>query len=174
MKTFNILLFQNEIGAVFQKKIGAGLTLDEFAARKADGSLRHVGLTESIQFVARQLGWKLSGTEDIIEPVIVQEQITTNDMTIEPGMAAGVRQTGNGYVNDEIKIKLIFQAAVGEPSSYDEVQIGGEPDIWSRIEGGVNGDIATCSIVLNALPSILKAPAGLRTMSDIPMISRWE
>ncbi len=158
----------------FQKKIGAGLTLEEFEAKKADGTLRHVGLTESMQFVASQLGWKLSKTEDIIEPVIAAERIQTDDLVIDQGMAAGVRQTGNGYVNGEVKIKLIFQAAVGEPASFDEVKIDGEPNIYSKIEGGVNGDIATCSIVLNALPSVIKAEPGLRTMSDIPMISRWE
>jgi 4-hydroxy-tetrahydrodipicolinate reductase len=31
----------------FQQKIGAGLTIAEFERKKADGSVRHVGLTES-------------------------------------------------------------------------------------------------------------------------------
>jgi 4-hydroxy-tetrahydrodipicolinate reductase len=62
---------------------------------------------------------------------------------------------------------LIFQASVGEPDSYDEIEIFGTPHIRSRIMGGVNGDVATCSIILNACHSIRKAMPGLRTMADI-------
>ena len=47
-------------------------------------------------------------------------------------------------------------------------QIDGEPAIQSKIVGGVNGDIATCAITLNAVRSVLKASPGLKTMGDIP------
>lgn len=155
----------------FQKKIGAGLTFDEFEKRKNEGTLRHVGLTESMQFISRQLGWTLEKTEDRIEPVIADRTITTEAMTIHSGQVTGVRQTGIGWVNGEEKIKLAFQASVGEPDSYDEIEIFGIPHIRSRIMKGVHGDIATCAIILNACRSILKATPGLRTMADIPMIS---
>jgi 4-hydroxy-tetrahydrodipicolinate reductase len=155
----------------FQKKIGAGLTFDEFERRKSEGTLRHVGLSESMQFLARQLGWTLERTEDRIEPVIADRTIQSEAMTIHSGMVAGVRQTGVGWVNGEEKIKLSFQASVGEQDSYDEIEIFGIPHIRSRIMKGVHGDIATCAIILNACRSILKATPGLRTMADIPMIS---
>jgi 4-hydroxy-tetrahydrodipicolinate reductase len=155
----------------FQQKIGAGLDLDAYELKKKSGTLRHVGLTESLHFVAGQLGWKLDSTEDVLSPVIANQKIETKDLTILPGQAAGVNQIGNGYVNGEVKVKLTFQAAVGEPESYDEVIITGEPNIHSRISGGVNGDIATCAITLNAIHSILNAQPGLRTMSDVPMVS---
>jgi 4-hydroxy-tetrahydrodipicolinate reductase len=155
----------------FQKKIGAGLNFDEFERRKNEGTLRHVGLSESMQFLARQLGWVLGKTEDRIEPVIADRTIQSEAMTIHSGQVAGVRQTGIGWVNGEEKIKLSFQASVGEPDSYDEIEIFGTPHIRSRIMKGVHGDIATCAIILNACRSILKASPGLRTMADIPMIS---
>jgi 4-hydroxy-tetrahydrodipicolinate reductase len=155
----------------FQKKIGAGLTLEEFEKRKNDGSLRHVGLTESMQFIAHQLHWTLDQTEDKIEPVISDRNLETEAMTIPSGYAAGVRQTGRGWINGEEKIRLLFQASVGERDSYDEIEIFGTPHIRSRIMGGVHGDIATCSIILNACKSILQAKPGLRTMADVPLIS---
>lgn len=155
----------------FQKKIGAGLSLEEFERKKNDGSLRHVGLTESMLFIANQLGWKLDSTEDKIEPVVALRNIDTTSLSIISGQAAGVRQTGIGRINGEEKIKLSFQATVGEQESYDEVEIFGTPHIRSRIMRGVHGDIATCSIILNACKSILKAKPGLRTMADIPMIT---
>src|SRR5688572_6080551 len=48
----------------FQKKIGAGLDRATFAARIADGSLRHVGLGESLHFVAACLGWQVERWEE--------------------------------------------------------------------------------------------------------------
>jgi hypothetical protein len=155
----------------FQKKIGAGLTFEEFEKRKNEGNLRHVGLSESMHFIANQLGWQLERTEDKIEPVISDRTMQTESLLIVSGNVAGVRQTGRAWVKGEEKIRLIFQASVGEPDSYDEIEIFGTPHIRSRIMGGVNGDVATCSIILNACHSILKATPGLRTMADIPMIS---
>lgn len=155
----------------FQRKIGAGLSYDEFEKRKNEGSLRHVGLTESMQFIARQLGWTLDKTEDKIEPVVAEKNLETEALQIRSGQVAGIRQTGRGFVNGEEKIRLSFQAAVGEPDSYDEVEIYGVPHIRSRIIGGVHGDVATCSIILNACKSILTAMPGLRTMADVPMIT---
>ena len=155
----------------FQQKIGAGLSPEQYEAKKATGTLRHVGLTESLQFIAQQLGWKLDRTEDVLSAVITDQEIRTADLTIPAGYASGVRQIGSGYVDGVEKIRLVFQAAVGEPESYDEVIVHGNPKISSRIEGGVNGDVATCAITLNAIPSVLAANPGLRTMADVPMIS---
>ncbi|MBK7871238.1 MAG: dihydrodipicolinate reductase [Saprospiraceae bacterium] len=155
----------------FQQKIGAGLTPTEFEQKKQDGSLRHVGLTESMQFIAHRMGWKLTKTEDIIEPILAEADLQTKDLSIQKGQARGVRQVGNGYVGEDIKVHLVFQATVGEPQSYDEIIIRGNPDIISRIPGGVNGDVATCAIVLNAIPQVLRAQSGLQTMADIPLVS---
>ncbi len=158
----------------FQKKIGAGLTLEQFEQRKQDGSLRHVGLTESMQLIAHRMGWQLTKTEDIIEPVVAEADWQTPDLHILKGQARGVRQTGRGYVGEEIKVQLIFQATVGELESYDEIIIKGQPDITSRIQGGVNGDVATCAIVLNAIPQVLRTQEGLQTMADVPLVAYFE
>ncbi len=158
----------------FQQKIGAGLSLEDFEIKKRKGTLRHVGLTESMQFIASKLGWELDATEDIISPVIAQEDIVTESMNIERGNAMGVCQVGKGWVNGEQKITLTFQAAVGEPESYDEVLVKGYPNISSKIEGGINGDVATCAITINAVGQILKAKPGLRTMGDLPLTCYFE
>lgn len=155
----------------FQKKIGAGISLEEFENRKNAGTLRHVGLTESMQFIADSIGWEIDHTEDIISPVIASETIETEVMKIPQGFAMGVRQIGTASYKGKEKIKLVFEAAVGTGTSYDEIKISGKPDIHSRIEGGVHGDIATCSIVLNAIPNVLKSSPGLKTMKDLSIVS---
>ncbi|MCP4257034.1 MAG: Gfo/Idh/MocA family oxidoreductase [Planctomycetes bacterium] len=155
----------------FQQKIGAGLTLEEFEVKKKSGTLRHVGLPESVDFIANRLGWKLDRNIETLEPVIAEKDINTGYKPISKGMARGVHQVGRGFICDKEVITLNFKAAVGEAESYEEIRIDGEPAIQSKIAGGVNGDIATCAITLNSVRSVLAASPGLKTMGDIPPVA---
>lgn len=155
----------------FQKKIGAGLAVEQFNAKISSGSLRHVGLTESMHMIAATFGWQLTKTEELIEPVLAKRRVQTADLIVEPGQALGVSQFGYGYVHGERVIALVFRAAVGEPESYEHIVIKGTPDIDMTIKGGVNGDIATGAIVVNAIPAVMKARPGLRTMADMEPIT---
>jgi 2,4-diaminopentanoate dehydrogenase len=155
----------------FQKKIGAGLTRVEFARKADEGTLRHVGLTESVQMIAAALGWKLDSTEDVLEPIVAEHRVETPAMTIESGDCLGVSQTGRGLRNGKEVVTLVFKAAIGLENPRDRVLIDGEPGIDATIAGGVNGDIATCAMVANAIPVVVKARPGLRTMADIEPIS---
>ena len=132
-----------------------------------EGTLRHVGLQESIYLLANSLSIKLDSVTEDLQPVISSKDITTSHLEIKKGNARGVEQIGYGYQNGDCKVKMHFKAAIGEERSYDKVTIKGTPSFSSEIDGGVNGDIATCAIAINSLKSILKAPPGLHTMSDI-------
>ena len=151
----------------FQKKIGAGLTQDQFKAKADEGIIRHVGLPESVQMIAAAMGWTLTDTTETIAPVVAEQRIETEHVQVEPGMAAGVEQVGTGIVDGEARIELLFRAAVGEASSYDTVKLTGEPNVESTIAGGVNGDIATCAVTLNTLAAAVDAAPGLRTMIEL-------
>jgi hypothetical protein len=155
----------------FQRKIGAGLGPGEFEEKRRSGELRHVGLTESMHMIGSRFGWKLDRTEEDITPVIAERSTQTPTMTIEPGMAAGVQQIGRAFVGLEEKITLVFRASVGELYPEDTVEILGEPHIVSTVAGGVHGDIASCAVALNAIPVLLKAEPGLRTMIDLPPVA---
>ena len=165
----------------FQQKIGAGLTLAEFEAKRQAGTLRHVGLTESMQMIASRLGWRLTRTEDVLTPILAETEITSGYKPIHSGMAAGVQQIGRGWVGggssagggEREVITLVFRAAVGEPDPADTIEVKGDPSFRSTIPGGINGDVATCAITVNAIASILKAAPGLRTMADIAPVSCW-
>jgi hypothetical protein len=156
----------------FQQKIGAGITREEFQKRVADGSVRHVGLRESIVMIAESLGWPLSDYRESIEPVISARDVTTPFLTVKAGSVAGVNQAGRGYVNGEERITLELLAYVGAPSSEDTVEIEGTPNIKSTIVGGLHGDIATAAIVVNSIPRVIGAPPGLLTPNNLP-IPHW-
>lgn len=152
----------------FQKKIGAGLDDAQFAARVKEGTLRHVGLGESLHFIAHYLGLRIERWEEDIAPVTAERDMVCGLGTIPRGRAAGVRQVARGYADDRCVVHLEFQAAIGQPDPHDRVVIEGEPTIDAVIPGGVHGDIATSAIVINAISRLIKAPPGLHTMATIP------
>ncbi len=155
----------------FQEKIGVGLTPRQFKERMALGDLRHVGLTESMHMIAQQLGWKLDLTEDRIEPLLAREKVSIGDLTVPPGHALGLLQTGHGFIKEEEVVSLIFRATIGEPESYDMIDLDADPPVQMRLHGGINGDIGTGAITINAIPSLLESQPGLRTMADLLPVS---
>jgi hypothetical protein len=153
----------------FQQKIGAGLTNEQFDARVKAGTVRHVGLAESITMIADALGWKLDKVTDDIHAKIATARVSSEFLTVEPGRVCGIVQDGVGYRDGKPIIKLHMEAYLGAPESYDAVRVTGNPPLAMKLAGGVHGDIATASIVVNSLPKILKAAPGLRTMSDMAL-----
>ncbi len=153
----------------FQQKIGAGLDLEAFKKKELTGTLRHVGLKESVYFLAQSIGVKLDEVTEDLKPVIAEENINVTSMNIKKGNARGVEQISHGYVNGTSKIEMHFKAAIGEPRSFDRITIKGVPSFVSEIDTGINGDIATCAITINSVKSVLKATPGLHTMATIPV-----
>jgi 4-hydroxy-tetrahydrodipicolinate reductase len=155
----------------FQKKIGAGRTLEEFNELVAAGTLKHVGLPESIAMIASGLGWELDEITESIEPVVARSRVKTDSVTVEPEQAAGVRQVGRGIRARDELITLEFEAYVGAPESYDAVYITGTPNLEVVIRGGTHGDIATAAITVNCIHRVMDAPPGLLTMKDLRIVS---
>ncbi len=155
----------------FQQKIGAGLTIEQFQAKVRDGSVRHVGLTESIAMIADAMGWRLERITDDIQPKVAGETVTSEFLAVDPGYVCGIIQDGVGYVGGRALIHLHMEATIGQPESYDAVEITGTPSLSMRIAGGIHGDVATASMVVNAIPHVLGAAPGLHTMRDLPLPS---
>ena len=155
----------------FQQKIGAGLTREQFQKKVDDGSVRHVGFTESIQMIGDALGWKLQRITDDVKPVIADRTVESELLAVDAGYVCGIIQDGAGWVDGEPRISLRLEAFLGAPESYDSVLLEGSPRIYSRIEGGVHGDIATASMTVNAIPAVIAAEPGFRTMRDLRLPS---
>ncbi|HEY1913083.1 MAG TPA: hypothetical protein VGG73_19320 [Vicinamibacterales bacterium] len=153
----------------FQQKIGAGLTTEQFQKKVDDGSVRHVGLTESIAMIADAMGWRLDRITDDIQPKLAQVTISSEFLAVDPGYVCGIIQDGVGYRKNEPVIRLHMEAYLGAPESYDSVDIEGLPNISSKIAGGIHGDIATASITVNSIPKVLAAEPGLHTMRDLAL-----
>ena len=118
----------------FQQKIGAGLTREQFQKKVDDGSVRHVGLAESVSMIADALGWKLDRITDEIQPKIATETVASEFLAVDPGYVCGIVQDGIGYRDGEPVITLHMEAYLGAPESYDSVddqRVAGD-----QVEGG--------------------------------------
>jgi 4-hydroxy-tetrahydrodipicolinate reductase len=153
----------------FQNKIGATLSVDEFHRLAAAGTIRHVGLRESVGMVAASLGFPLDKVDETIAPVVAETAMTCGLGPIPAGTCRGVFQTARGWSGGREVITLIFRAAIGEPDARDHVIVEGDPPVDLVIKGGLHGDVATSSVTLNAVRALLAAPPGLHTMSTIPL-----
>jgi len=153
-----------------QKKIGAGMTVEEFRAKVKEGVIKHVGLPESVAMVADSLNLPVEQITETIEPKVATERVQTDYLTVEPGQAAGVHQIGRGLSKDGKElVYLELQMYVGAKDPADTISLTGHPNINLVIPGGAHGDIATASVVVNSIPVILDAAAGLRTARDLPI-----
>lgn len=152
-----------------QKKIGAGMTVDEFRAQVKAGVIKHVGLPESVAMIADSLNLPVDEISETIEPKIADSHVQTEYLTVEAGQAAGVHQIARGLSGGKELVYLELQMYVGAKDPSDTIELKGHPNISLVIPGGTHGDVATASVVVNSIPVILDAPAGLRTSRDLPI-----
>ena len=156
-----------------QRKVGAGLNLNQFRRAMTEGTVRHVGLVESVHMIAAALGWKLERVEETLEPAIAPRDLDTEYLRIPAGAVAGIKQVARGYRNGDVAISLDLQMYVGAESPRDHVLVDGDPPIDATIAGGVAGDVATAAMVVNVIPKVLASPPGVLTMKDLPLVHRF-
>jgi hypothetical protein len=79
----------------FQKKIGAGLTLNKFKEKMGSKEITgHVGLEQSISMIAAALRWELDEiTVESPGPVIAEREVVSQEIKVKKGQVAGLRQT---------------------------------------------------------------------------------
>lgn len=140
-----------------QRKVGVGLTLEEFRSHAAVGRFGHVGLAESAWLVAQGLGWELDDLCEVIEPVE------------HDGRARGARQTVTGRAGGRDVLRLSVEMVAGASGPCDEIVIDGDPPVRITIPGGIPGDVATAAVVVNCIPAVVAHEPGLVTMLDVPL-----
>ncbi|MCD6480061.1 dihydrodipicolinate reductase [Candidatus Bathyarchaeota archaeon] len=156
----------------FQKKIGAGLTVEEFKKKIEGGEITgHVGLVQSIGMIADTLGWVLDRIEvEPVEPVVLDRDVRSDYVEVPKGYNAGLRQKAHGIMDGEKVITLDFRAYIGAEEEYDSVTIDGVPPIHQKISPCVHGDYGTVGVIINMIPRVIEAEPGLKTMRDLPLI----
>ena len=150
-----------------QKKIGAGLSVEEFRERVAGGTIKRA-LPESVAMVADSLNLPVDEITETIEPVVATDRVQTEFLTVEAGQAARCIRLRAGWRREEL-VNLELQMYVGAKDPAVTVELLGLPNISFVLPGWSPGVIATASVAVNSIPVILDAPAGLRTARDLPI-----
>jgi 4-hydroxy-tetrahydrodipicolinate reductase len=158
------------------EKFGFGLTLDEYARRVGRDVVGHIGFRQSIAQVAHALGWQLERIEvDDPEPLIVTDAERSGAILRLPaGTVVAVRHRARGIAGGAVVIECL--ANFGFLREGDPLTPG---DRW-RLEGagravevasatGFDSWATTISVLVNLIGAVAAAPAGLLTMSDLPV-----
>ncbi len=150
-----------------QRKIGAGLTIEEFAEKKKTGTFGHIGLRESLLFLADGLGWKLDDVTEDLAPLIADQEIRTPYVHVLKGQVRGLHQVMTGIMQGREVLHFDLQMDVAAMKPHDAVVIDGNPPVDLFIRNGIFGDTATVASLINAIPLVLDSTPGLKTMKDL-------
>ena len=154
-----------------QKKIGAGMNINEFEELMKKEDIGHVGLTESVEIIAYGLGIKLEEVKQQIRPKIAKSELKTEYFKIHPGEVCGIEQEASGIVNGNKFIELKLEMFIGATNPNDKIIIEGNPRLETIINNGTAGDTATAAIIINSIPNVIKSKSGLVIVNELPMPS---
>jgi 4-hydroxy-tetrahydrodipicolinate reductase len=155
-----------------QRKVGAGVSVETFHEEIATEA-GHVGSTESVAMLGDALDLGIEDIEETIEPVIADERVETEYLTVESGDVAGIRQVAYGRTDGETVLTLDLQMYVGADEPRDKMHFDSEPPVSVTVDGGYHGDVSTSAVVANVAPTVIDAEPGLASMADlIPTFTR--
>jgi 2,4-diaminopentanoate dehydrogenase len=149
--------------APLRAKVGAGLTVEEFQSGVAAGRLGHRGLRESVALIGLGLGWVFDEIRSTIDPVVGERA------GVASGRVAGLHQVAVGARAGQTLVKLDLEMSVAAPDPHDRIMIDGDPRLDVLVRGGTQGDRGTVGAVLSAIPALIAAPPGLKTILDLTL-----
>ena len=149
-------------------KVGADLTVAEFEAGVAARRLGHRGLPESCALVGLGLGVSFDEVRNTIEPVVTSA--ANPRAGIAPGRVAGLRQSAVGLKGGREIVRLDLEMSVAAPDPHDRVIIAGDPPLDVLVQGGTHGDRGTVGTTVSAIPAVVVASPGLKTVLDLPLV----
>ncbi|MGY4711622.1 NAD(P)H-dependent amine dehydrogenase family protein [Mycolicibacterium sp. CBM1] len=166
-------------GRNIHRRLGIGYTPEEFEFGHANGSIAgHVGFPESIQLVAERLGITLDGpVTEVFEPMIAETAASTGYGGLPAGVTEGFAQRATGLVGGqpfmELELILHLRPAEAGLASVDTFTIHGQHPVSVTLDPGMDAIPATSAQLVNCIPAVLAAPAGLKTVKDLPASSAW-
>jgi 4-hydroxy-tetrahydrodipicolinate reductase len=162
-------------GKAVMEEQGVGITVDQFNKGVSDGSLAgHVGFAESINMIADAIGWKVDNPIlQTQKPIVSNVFRKTKYVEVESGNVAGCAMEGYGYVDGEMKIRMVHPQQV-EPelegtNTGDYIELKGSPEINMQIKPEVDGGLGTIAMCVNMIPHVINSKPGLKTMLDLPV-----
>jgi len=157
---------------------GVGLAPEAFRAGIAAGSVvGHVGFPASLAIIAHALGWKLERVEETREPIVARVRRETPFATVEPGQVAGCLHRAVAFRDGLPAIELVHPQQVRPEAegieTGDTLEIAGDPPLRFASRPEIPGGAATIALAVNAVPRVLAAAPGLRSVLDLPVVAAF-
>lgn len=152
-----------------QRKIGAGLSEQDFQRGVGDGRIGHVGLMESAALSAMGVGHEVDEVDEDITPVLADKAVQARFGTLRPGEICGIRQVARAFDEGREVARLELTIALGAENPRDEVSIDADTPLSLVIPGGTPGESGTAWNVVHTAGLIAQgAEPGLITVLDLP------
>ena len=159
-----------------QKKAGIGMTEGAFRALADERKIGHVGLVESVAYLAGQLGIAIVAIEESLGPVLADRAFEWQGRTYEPGTVVGfehqARAWEDGGSRDSAPLRFYLRMSYLETDSRDRVSLSGAPPIDLTIRPCTAGDPATAAVLVHLAARMPGAPAGLRMPHELGLVPR--
>ena len=166
--------------ATVQRRLGLGFEPDEHAAGVAAGRIYgHIGYPHTMRTFARRFGRSVDRFTETIDPIPAPAAIDSVAVPIGPGQSAGFKQVTSGYTGDggEPWFTATFLGHVDLASidlaPEDSYNVSGDPDLRAVVRPGFNPQATTMAVLVNAIPHVVAAPAGLLSITDLPIPTPW-
>ncbi|GIP33436.1 hypothetical protein [Paenibacillus sp. J2TS4] len=153
-----------------QKKVGIGMTPEQFMELAEQDRIGHVGLEESLRLIAYGLNLSLSDVYNRIDPVISWQDMELSSGSIKKNEVIGLHQISRGIAAGiPIELDLVMSAGAKQEDrlTLETAEMG---TLEIVVPHGIFGDTATANIVVNTAKTIHSFErSGLLTMADIPL-----
>jgi 4-hydroxy-tetrahydrodipicolinate reductase len=156
---------------------GIGLSPEEWWKLKRDGEVGQIGMACSVHYIADCLGVRLDNITEELRPFTGKVRRKGLYVTVEPGKVVKFEQKVCGKSNGEefVSFTMIGDLDPQAERTYEPgvfIQIAGKPNIRVELQGttlGEEGALATTGRIVNMIPIVMAAPAGLITQDMLPI-----
>ena len=161
-------------GPLVMSEQGIGISVDEFMARKANHTMAgHVGFAESVGMMAEGMGLTVDEFTQDMNPIITDVDRKSPHGFAAAGTCAGVAMTAEAKLSNGIPVHMDHPQQI-EPEQVgvttgDYVIIKGSPNVNLLNSPEIEGGLGTIAMVVNMIPHVINADAGLKTMIDLPI-----
>jgi len=152
-----------------QKKVGSGMSPEEFESLGREGKAGHAGFQETLLLVAHALGWDVGPIKDELFAIKAEEHIKTDHFEIEAGQTAGLHQIVSASTPEGKIIYLDLKMYQAAKDPHDLVRLDANPPVEALVKGGIAGDLATVAAMVNAIPRMLKTTPGVKLMTELSL-----
>ena len=157
-----------------QMKAGMGMDADEFRRRAEAIQIGHVGLIESIAYLAGRLGFAATSIEESLEPVLAADPFEWQGETHPAGRVIGFVHQGRAWcefqTRDDAPIQFYLRMSYHQTDPHDRIVLDGAPPIDMTIRPCTAGDPATAAVLVHLAARVVEAEPGLRPAHELGLV----